>query len=281
MKAAGIEYDQRMEELEKVEYEKPESEFIYETFNKFAAEHPWVGSENIKPKTIAREMFERYSSFADYIKNYGLMRAEGLLLRHLTNVYRVLSNTIPPAFKTEPVDEVITYIETLLRITDSSLLDEWETLKDPDYKPNTDEAAPAPKGPTDITRDREAFTRLVRNEVFRFLRMLANKEYQEIDETFELEQMFPEAKWKYTELGNTMNAYYEMHKWIRLDPEARNKANTKITESDDRNTWKIEQTLVDPDALNDFQIVFELSIQQAKEHGTMKIVPIQIHSIAE
>ena len=281
MKAAGVQYDERMEELEKIEYLKPESEFIYETFNVFAAAHPWVGSENIKPKTIAREMFERYSSFSDYIKSYGLMRAEGLLLRHLTNVYRVLTNTIPPAFKTEAVDDVITYIETLLRITDSSLLDEWETLKNPDHKPNTDEAQPAPKGPTDITRDREAFTRLVRNEVFRFLRMLANKEYQEIDESFPLDQMFPEAKWKYTELGKTMEAYYEGHEWIRLDPEARNKANTKITESDDRNTWTIEQTLVDPEALNDFQIVFELSIQQAKENGVIKIVPMQIRSIAE
>ena len=62
-----------MEELEKIEHLKPESEFIYETFNVFATAHPWVGSENIKPKTIAREMFERYSSFADYIKYYGLM----------------------------------------------------------------------------------------------------------------------------------------------------------------------------------------------------------------
>ncbi|MDG1241234.1 MAG: DUF3516 domain-containing protein [Opitutae bacterium] len=281
MKAAGVEYDQRMEELEKIEYHKPEGDFIYETFNTFAAEHPWIGSENIKPKSIAREMFERYSSFADYIKNYGLMRAEGLLLRHLTNVYRVLSNTIPPAFKTEAVDEMITYIETLLRITDSSLLDEWETLKDPNHKPNTDETMPAPKGPTDITRDREAFTRQVRNEIFRFLRMLANKEYKEIDETFPLNQMYPEAKWKYTELGNTMDAYYETHDWIRLDPEARNKGNTTITESDDRQTWTIEQTLVDPAALNDFQIVFELSIQQAKEHNTMTIVPTRIHSIAE
>ena len=78
-----------------------------------------------------------------------------------------------------------------------------------------------------------------------------------------------------------MEAYYETHEWIRLDPEARNKANTKITESDDRQSWTIEQTLVDPEALNDFQIVFELSIQQAKEDGIVKIVPMQIRSIAE
>ncbi|MGJ8650984.1 MAG: DEAD/DEAH box helicase [Opitutaceae bacterium] len=281
MKAAGVEYDDRMEELDKMEYPKPEREFIYDTFNQFAADHPWVGAENIKPKSIAREMFERYSSFADYIKYYGLMRSEGLLLRHLTNVYRVIEHTIPPAFKTEAVDEVVTYIENLLRITDSSLLDEWETLKDPDYKPNTDEALPTPKGPKDITRDREAFTRLVRNEVFRFLRMLANKEYQEIDETFPLDQMFPEARWKYTELSNAMEAYYATHEWIRLDPAARNKANTNIIESEDRTSWLIEQTLVDPEELNDFQITFSLSIADAKENSTVKIVPLELKAITE
>ncbi|MGJ8640829.1 MAG: DEAD/DEAH box helicase [Opitutaceae bacterium] len=281
MKAAGIEYDDRMEALEKLEYPKPESEFIYETYNRFAAEHPWVGAENIKPKSIAREMFERYSSFADYIKLYGLMRAEGLLLRHLTNVYRVLENTIPPVFKTEPVQEVITYIENLLRITDSSLLDEWETLKDPDYKPNTEEAIAPPVTSTDITRDRDAFTRMIRNEVFRFIRMLANKEYQEIDEVFDLSTMFPEAKWKYTELGKAMETYYETHEWIRLDPSARNKINTKVTESEDGSTWCIEQTLVDPDELNDFQFVFDISMTTAKESGIVKLIPVQFRSIAE
>ncbi|MGJ8652925.1 MAG: DEAD/DEAH box helicase [Opitutaceae bacterium] len=281
MKAAGIEYDDRMEELEKMEYPKPESEFIYETFNRFSAEHPWVGSENIKPKSIAREMFERYSSFADYIKLYGLMRAEGLLLRHLTNVYRVLENTIPPAFKTEAVNEVITYIETLLRTTDSSLLDEWETLKNPDYKPEEANTEPTPHRKVCITQDRESFMRLVRNEIFSFLRMLANKQYQEIDELYALDTMYPDAKWKYTELGNVMEAYYEGHDWIRLDPAARNKANTKITESEDRTTWLIEQTLVDPEELNDFQLIFSLSITEAKESSTVKIVPLELKAVAE
>lgn len=274
MKTAGIEYDQRIEELEKIEYPKPESEFIYATFNQFASQHPWVGTENIKPKSIVREMFERYCSFSDYIKSYGLIRAEGLLLRHLTNVYRVLSNTIPPVFKTETVDEIITYIEALLRITDSSLLEEWETLKNPSYKPHTTENLPEIKSPQDITR-------LVRNEIFRFLRMLANKEYQEIEENFMLDQMYPEAKWKYSELAKTMETYYEGHEWIRLDPEARNKANTNIIESENREIWTIEQTLVDPDSFNDFQIVFELSVQQARESGLVAIVPLQIRPIVE
>ena len=111
--------------------------------------------------------------------------------------------------------------------------------------------------------------------------MLANRSYPEIDESFDLDQMFPEAKWKYTELGNVMEVYYETHEWIRLDPAARNKVNTKITESEDRKSWLIEQTLVDPEELNDFQMVFNLSIQNAKETGVVKLVPLELRSIAE
>jgi len=63
MKMEGIEYDQRMEELEKLEYPKPNQEFIYSTVQRFADRHPWVGQENIRPKSIAREMFESFRSF--------------------------------------------------------------------------------------------------------------------------------------------------------------------------------------------------------------------------
>src|ERR1051325_1078391 len=58
MKLAGIEYDERIEELEKLECPKPNREFIYSTFNAFADKHPWVGQENIRPKSTARERFE-------------------------------------------------------------------------------------------------------------------------------------------------------------------------------------------------------------------------------
>ena len=51
-----------------------------------------LDEENIKPKSIAREMFESFFSFADYVQEYDLERAEGLLLRHLNSVYKVLSD---------------------------------------------------------------------------------------------------------------------------------------------------------------------------------------------
>ena len=72
-------YEERIAKLEEIEHPKPLREFLYKTFNAFAAAHPWVGQENIRPKSIAREMYERYLSFAEYIRAYGLERSEGLL----------------------------------------------------------------------------------------------------------------------------------------------------------------------------------------------------------
>ena len=75
IKADGMEYEQRMEELEKLEYPKPLRHFVHDTFHAFADRHPWVGEENIRPKSIAREMFETYKSFAESALEYYLERS--------------------------------------------------------------------------------------------------------------------------------------------------------------------------------------------------------------
>ena len=49
--------------------------------------------ENIRPKSVAREMFERCQSFNDYVREYGLQRSEGVLLRYLSEAYKTLVQT--------------------------------------------------------------------------------------------------------------------------------------------------------------------------------------------
>src|SRR6185312_5354905 len=119
--------------------------------------------------------FEEFRSFADTIKSYELQRAEGLLLRHLTSVHKVLTQTVPDAAKNETIREMELYLATLIRQVDSSLLDEWEKMRDPDYQreevkevrpPGAEEAA------ADLTRDKRAFTAMIRNRIFLFLRGL-------------------------------------------------------------------------------------------------------------
>jgi hypothetical protein len=49
MKADRVEYDERMAELEKMEYPKPLRDFIYGSFIAFADRLPWVGEVAIRP----------------------------------------------------------------------------------------------------------------------------------------------------------------------------------------------------------------------------------------
>ncbi len=125
-------------------------------------------------------MFEEFRSFADYIKIYELQRAEGLLLRHLSGVHKVLAQTVPDAAKNETLREMEIFLGAMIRQVDSSLLEEWERMRDPDYQPRSVEEAEAELRPPgaeeaarDITRDAERFTALVRNRIFLFLRALA------------------------------------------------------------------------------------------------------------
>ncbi|MGC6465554.1 MAG: DUF3516 domain-containing protein, partial [Akkermansiaceae bacterium] len=118
-----------LEALEEVEHPKPGKEFIYATYNEFVLANPWAKEAGVRPKSIVREMVENWLSFEDYVKNYGLERAEAVLLRHLSEVYKVLVQTVPPMMKTPEILEVEVYLKAMLEQVDSSLIDEWETLR--------------------------------------------------------------------------------------------------------------------------------------------------------
>ena len=268
MKAEGIEYDQRMEELEKLEHPKPNREFVYSTFNEFAARHPWVGEENIRPKSIAREMFEEFRSFADYIKLYELQRAEGVLLRHLNRVFKVLSQNVPDLAKNDQLREMELYLSTMIHQVDSSLLDEWEKLRNPDYLPDeTKEVRPpgAEEAAADITRDTKAFTAAIRNRVFSFLRGLVVEDYEAALAGLNAPADADQQPWTAARLEQIMDAYLVEHQHLCLDPEARNLRHTYVVPAEDRKTWRVQQMLVDPEGNNDWVAEFEVDLAASRQ----------------
>jgi hypothetical protein len=274
MKADGIEYEQRMEELEKLEYPKPLRDFVYETFNAFADRHPWVGEENIRPKSIAREMFENFRSFSEYVLDYELQRSEGLLLRHLNSVYKVLSQTVPDGVKTDEVGEMELYLRTLLRQVDSSLEDEWERMRDPDYRPlapaarRGEELRPGVETTApDITRDAKGFTAAIRTRIFTFLRAWAIGDHAAaLDALDDPPPAETDADaWTPERLRSALEEYRVDHERVRLDPEARNVRHTHVDPSDDRRTWRVQQVLVDPALHNDWMAELEVDLAASRE----------------
>ena len=181
LKAAGVEYEQRVEELDKLEHPKPLRDFVYETFNAFARLHPWVQGDDVRPKSIAREMYERFMDFNEYVREYDLGRAEGTLLRYLSDVYKALTQTVPAPLKTKEIDEIEVFLGAMVRAVDSSLLDEWERIRAGAVTgaivSEAAGAAEAAAGEADVTRDERGFTVLVRNAMAQLLRALARKDW--------------------------------------------------------------------------------------------------------
>jgi superfamily II RNA helicase len=271
MKAEGLDYDQRMAELEKLEYPKPLADFVYVTFNAFADRHPWVGEENIRPKSIAREMFEGFRSFADYVQEYDLERAEGLLLRHLNSVYKVLSQTVPDAAKTETLREMEVYLRDMLRQVDSSLLEEWERMRDPDYAapagPGESLRPPGPEAPPDVTHDTKAFTAAVRTRLFTFLRAWSIGQDEPALAALGAPSDREGEPWTAARLRAAREGHRAGHGGLRLDPEARNLRHTHVTRVPDGSAWRVEQMLVDPEGLNDWVLDVEVDLVASREAG--------------
>jgi superfamily II RNA helicase len=270
MKADGLDYDQRMAELEKLEYPKPLRDFVYDTFNAFADRHPWVGEENIRPKSIAREMFEQFRSFAEYVLDYELQRSEGLLLRHLNSVYKVLAQTVPDADKTDAVLDIEEYFGTLLRQVDSSLEEEWHRMRDPGY------LAPAvARGggaaaisadaarPPDVTRDARRFTAAIRTRTFSFLRAWSLGHHEAAVASLD---PWPEGvePWTPVRLAAVLAEYQAEHERVRLDPEARNLRHTHVVQPADGRSWRVQQVLVDPELHNDWAATFVVNVEASR-----------------
>ena len=270
MKMEGLDYDKRMEELEKLEYPKPNREFIYSTFNAFADKHPWVGQENIRPKSIAREMFESFRSFSDYIRDYELQRAEGVLLRHLNRVYKVLTQNVPDAAKNDQVREMEVYLGSMIRQVDSSLLDEWEKMRDPNFqRAETKEVRPpgAEAAAQDVTRDTKAFTAAIRNRIFVFLRGLVIADYEAAIANLNSPADADDQPWTASRLHAAVEAYQLEHDHICLDPNARNMRHTYVTPAEDKKSWRVQQMLVDPEENNDWVAEFEVDLTQSRALG--------------
>ena len=287
LKEQGVEYDARMEELEKLEYPKPKPEFFYGTFNLWAQQHPWIGQENLRLKSIAREMFEEFRSFSDYVKRYDLQRAEGVLLRHLNGVYKVLKQTVPAAAKTDAVREMEAYLGTMIRQVDSSLMDEWERLRNPAYLAPAASPELRPPGAAeaaeDVTRDLHTFTAELRTRIFAFLRAWSDGDAEAALAMLGSSEDPADAPWTPARLHACLDTYEQDHHRLCLDPEARNRRHTHLIAAEDQSGWTVDQVLVDPAQLNDWVAVFRVDRARSRAAKEPIIVlrrvgPVETHA---
>ena len=245
LKAAGVEYDERIAELEKMTYPKPNADFIYATFDQFRVTRPWVAHENVRPKSIARDMYESYASFNDYVREYGLMRSEGLLLRYVSEAYKALLQIVPESYRTDEVLEILAYLRTLLAHVDTSLIEEWEAML-----AAAEEGEPVLPGKAphlDITKDPKAFRARIRAEVHTLVKALAQKNFEDAAAAVwqPREGEATDETWTEERFSQAMQPFFAEYERLLFNERARFSEMTIVKPAGERR-YTVVQRLADP-----------------------------------
>jgi superfamily II RNA helicase len=264
MKADGLEYEARMELLEEVTYPKPLEDLLEAAYDIYRRGHPWVGDYEVSPKSVVRDMFERAMTFPEYVQLYSLSRSEGIVLRYLADAYRALRQTVPDDAKTEELTDLIEWLGELIRQVDSSLIEEWEKLSNPD--PESIELKAQPKG---VTSNPRAFRVLVRNALFRRVILAALRHYDELG-ALDAADGWRAAAWE-----EALEPYFEAHDEIGTGPDARGPAMLIIKEGaateEGEAAWSVRQIFDDPAGDHDWGISAIVDLAASDEEGTAVI----------
>ena len=265
LKAEGMPYEERMEKLEEVTYPKPSLEFIDATFDVFRKQHPWVRGEDIHPKSIGRDIYEGYHSFNGYVRNYGLQRSEGVLLRYLSQLYKTLSQTVPERAKTEGLYDIIGFFRTMLEHTDSSLLEEWESMLHPELEHDREaqEAARRELRAYELLHDPRALPARLRAELHQLVRALSKQNYE--DAALSVWQLSedPADRWPAERFEQAMEPYFAEYGKLMFNHDARQASRTRIEQTSPR-TWDVTQVLVDPQDDNLWFIDIEVDLTTSR-----------------
>ena len=258
MKADGIEYEERMELLEVVTHPKPLAEMLEAAYETYRGGHPWVADHELRPKSVARDLYERAMTFVDYVGFYGLARSEGVLLRYLADAFKALRHTVPEEARTEELTDLTEWLGELVRQVDSSLLEEWESLLHPG-EVVVPVKAPLDDRPPPVTANARAFRVLVRNAMFRRVELAALRRWHDLGE------LDGADGWDADAWAEALEPYFTEHDDIGSGPDARGPHLLMVDAQPGR--WAVRQILDDPARDHDWGISAEVDLAASDEAG--------------
>jgi superfamily II RNA helicase len=258
LKAERVPYEERMRQLEGVTWPQPNAEFIDATFEYFAEKHPWLSGESIRPKSVARELFETYTTFDDYVRLYQIARVEGVLLRYLGQVYRTLVQNVPVFAHTAELDDVRAFLGLVIDSVDSSLLQEWESRVDDSKsggsKPEARDEAETKRLRPDLVRDARARTARVRAELHRLVKLLAAGRFDEA-----VACVHPASDWGAGDFASALAPFLAEHERIEWSHRARLAEHT-VLDAEGPQRWRALQTLLDPSGGGEWFVEAEIDL---------------------
>jgi hypothetical protein len=225
-------------------------------------------------------MYEQGMGFTDFVGRYQLARSEGLLLRYLSDAYRTLRQTVPDAHRPPELEDLVEWLGEIVRQTDSSLLDEWEALTDPDHKPRTlvpgnlgGGAAPSPRP---LSQQERAFRVMIRNAMWRRVQLVARDDVPALAalEEADAARFDPPREVVMTREAwdAAIEEYYAEHDEVLTNADARGPdlfAVERNGAAGGVGRWRVRQTLHDPPGHHDWVIEAEVDVAASDELGEL------------
>ncbi|MET0525584.1 MAG: DUF3516 domain-containing protein [Nocardioides sp.] len=295
MKADGLEYDERMRLRDELTWPQPLAELLEATYEIYRRAHPWLTEDALGPKSIVREMYEQGMSFTDFVGRYQLARSEGLVLRYLTDAYRTLRQTVPEDYRAGELADVIEWLGETIRQTDSSLLDEWEALSDPDHASRTVTEHEPPSTPRPISRQERPFRVMVRNAMWRRVDLVAR---DDLDGLMALERAAADRTDPPREVAMTRSTwdaaiedYYAAHDEVLTDADARGPDLLRIEAAEGTpvgaeedvtaRLWRVTQTIADPEGHRDWVIEAVADLDASDEAGELVLATVAMRNLGD
>ena len=294
MKADGLEYDERMALLDQITWPQPLRELLEALYETYRQTHPWLREDALSPKSIVREMWENGMGFTDFVGRYQLARSEGLVLRYLTDAYRTLRQTVPETHRSPDVEDVIEWLGETVRQTDSSLLDEWEALSDPDHLSSSVAHHEPPPPPRPLSRQDRPFRVMVRNTMWARVDAVAR---DDLDALMRIERVAADRLTPPREVvvvrsawDAAIEAFYAEHDRVGLDADARGPELITVgaervgepvgaEEGTEARVRDVRQTLHDPQGHHDWVIDAVVDCDATDEAGELVLATVAMHRL--
>ena len=237
---------------------KPLAELLEPMFEVYRQSHPWVADHPLRPKSVARDLYERAMDFTDYVRFYELARSEGIVLRYLSDAYKTL-------------------VQHRARARQDRGADRHHRVARRARPPGRLQPARRVGGahPPHRRRGRAARRRAATaghgqpprvHACWSATRSSSRVELAARKRWFALGELDADDGWTADRWSEALVPYFAEHGSLGIGPEARSPAMLLVEEHADR--WDVRQILDDPDAEHAWAITAVVDLPASVEAGT-------------
>ncbi|MCX2162973.1 DEAD/DEAH box helicase [Corynebacterium auriscanis] len=274
LKSEGVDYTDRMAIVEDITWPQPLVEELEAAFDTFCEGNPWAKDFELSPKSVLRDMIEKAMTFSDIVATYGLARAEGVVLRYLTDAWRTLEHSVPQQYRTDELADILNWLGELIRQIDSSLIDEWAQMGDENAALTEEQVQEHAFGVTDpnlLSANPRALRRMVRNHFFRHVELFAferEEALEQMDSYLDNPPDWPAA----------MDDYFDEYADLGVDANARSGDLISIRPGtgEESGLWFVRQIFDDPEGDHGWSLRGTVDLNATDEAGEVRLRELEI-----